>query len=674
MAAKDIEAARAHVLITIRDRMTQGLKVAEQKLQNFGRYVATSAGVVTAGIGAGLAWPLKLAANMEQTQVSFEVMLGSADKAKKMLKDLEQMGADTPFTFDQLKDAGQTLLNFNVSGNVLLPTLRAIGDVSAGNAERFSRLALAYGQTTAKGRLMGQEVNQMVEAGFNPLNEISRTTGRSMRELNDAMEKGEISAAMLQNAFVTASGAGGKFNGMMEKQSKTLIGLLSTLFDNAAMVARAFGDTLVPAIKRSLTVGIALSKFITKWIADNKELVGIIASVAAGIFIATSAIFALGVASMSASFFMGIMASGFAAITSVVGFLFSPLGALVGVLVGLGVAAYAFRGSIAASFGGLIAYFGPVFDTILQLKDLFMGAFNAIVDALADGRIETAGNIAWNALLAMTFTATSGLIDIVVAMLGTVGQAIMSGNWNLAAAIAMLKMQMAIVGVWNEITSLWDAAVMGIGMIWDRIIYAIPESFRKAGFQIAETITWLIGKFGQLIGMKDNFMLGLSEEIGRMNKQQSGDAAREQQKRDQTRMGIFNQREASRGNGLAGMNQQLNELNAKAAAGYAAAGNPTGESIAAEARKKLDYSIAAAEEEKKKLQAKGNQAAGGAQAASNAVDATGKKATAGTFSAFGAALLGTSRGDAANVTAKNTTRMVQIMTKPTGKQQPGLAP
>jgi tape measure domain-containing protein len=366
MAAKDIEAARAHVLITIRDRMTQGLKVAEQKLQNFGRYVATSAGVVTAGVGAGLAWPLKLAANMEQTQVAFEVMLGSGDKAKKLLKDLEQMGADTPFTFDQLKDAGQTLLNFNVSGNVLLPTLRAIGDVSAGNAERFSRLALAYGQTTAKGRLMGQEVNQMVEAGFNPLNEISRTTGRSMRELTDAMEKGEVSAAMLQNAFVTASGAGGKFFGMMDKQSKTLIGLLSTLFDNAAMVARVLGDTLLPAVSKTVAITIALTKGIATWIAQNRELAGAIATVAAGVFLASAAVFGLGIASMAASFFFGIMASGLAAITATIGFLFSPMGVLVGVLIALGVAAFQFR-------AGIVEAFGPVFDSILQLKDIFMG-------------------------------------------------------------------------------------------------------------------------------------------------------------------------------------------------------------------------------------------------------------------------------------------------------------
>lgn len=674
MAAKDIEAGRTHVLVTIRDRMTQGLKAAEQKLQNFGRMVATSAGVITAGGAAGLAWPLKLAANMEQTQVAFEVMLGSGDKAKKMLADIEKMGAETPFTFDQLKDAGQTLLNFNVSGERLLPTMRAIGDVAAGDADRFARLSLAYGQTTAKGRLMGQEVNQMIEAGFNPLAEISRTTGRTMADLSDSMEKGQVSSAMLANAFVTASGTGGKFNGMMAKQSQTLIGLLSTAFDNAAMVARAFGDTLVPAIKKTVTVVIALSKIVTTWVANNKALVGTIAAIVGVVVVVSAAFAGIGIAVMAASFYVGLMASGFSVIAAVIGFVFSPMGALVGVLIGLGVAAYAFRGSIAASFGSLIAWFGPVYDMMLQLGALFSGTITGIIDALSAGNIETAGNIAWAGLLAITFTATSSLIDIVMAMLGTVGQAIMAGNWGLAASIAMLSVQIQIVRVWNEIASLWDAAVMSLAIVFDTVITAIPESFRQAGFKIAETITWLIGKFGELIGMKDNFMTKLSAEIAVMNKQQTGDAQRQQQQRTEQRMTAFNEKEKNRGAGVSAMEQQLAGLNAQAAAGYNAAGSPTGESMAAAARQKLDYALAAAQEEQAKAKAKGAQVAGGSQLASAAVDSTSKKATAGTFSAVAAGLLGTSRSDAANQTARNTAKMVSIMQKPTATPKAGLAP
>ena len=308
MAAKDIEAGRAHVLVTIRDRMTQGLKLAERKLQNFGRYVATSAGVVTAGIGAGLAWPIKLAANMEQTQTSFEVFLGSAEAARKKLAEIEQTAAETPFTFDQLKDAAQTLLQFGVSADALMPTMRNLGDVSGGDAEKFSRLALAFGQVNAKGRLMGQEVNQMVEAGFNPLAEISRTTGRSMAELSMAMENGEISSRMLAQAFQSAAGTGGRFNGLMVKQSQTLIGLFSTLVDNAAMVGRAFGNAIMPALKTFVQVGISVSKFLTDFVKNNGALVAIMGKVALVVGGVSGGFMAIGVAAMAGSFAVGLMA------------------------------------------------------------------------------------------------------------------------------------------------------------------------------------------------------------------------------------------------------------------------------------------------------------------------------------------------------------------------------
>ena len=172
--------------------------------------------------------------------------------------------------------------------------------------------------------------------------------------------------------------------------------------------------------------------------------------------------------------------------------------------------------------------------------------------------------------------------------------------------------------------------------------------------------------------MKDNFMTKLSAEIAVMNKQQTGDAQRQQQQRTEQRMTAFNEKEKNRGAGVSAMEQQLAGLNAQAAAG--SANNPTGESLAADARKKLDYALAAAKEEQAAAKAKGAQVAGGSQMAGVAVDATAKKATAGTFSAVAAGLLGTSRSDAANQTARNTAKMVSIMQKPTATPKAVLAP
>jgi hypothetical protein len=674
MAAKDIEAGRAHVLVTIRDRMTQGFKAAEQKLKNFGAMVATSAGVITAGGAASLAWPLKLSANMEQTKVSFETMLKSADKAKELLGDLNKFAEDTPFQFPEIADAAKKLLAFKSSASNVKSELEMLGNISSGIGDPIGEIAELYGKARVQGRLFATDMNQFMNRGIDITTSLAQQFRVAETDVSKLVEEGKVGFPQLDKALRSLTTGNGQFAGGMEKQSRTLIGLISTLMDNLGAAARVMGDSLLEPMKTIARVGIAITKVIAGWIEKNKALVGTVAAIIAGVVTVGAGFVALGVAAMSASFVLGLVASGFSAIAAVIGFVFSPMGALVGVLIGLGVAAYAFRGSIAASFGSLLAWFGPVYDSLLQLGALFSGTITGIIDALSAGNIETAGNIAWAGLLAITFTATSSLIDMVVSMLGTVGQAIMSGNWGLAASIAMLSVQIQIVRVWNEIASLWDAAVMALSIVFDRVITAIPESFRQAGYKIAETITWLMGKFGELLGMKDNFMTKLSAEIATMNKQETGDAQRQQQKRDEQKMAAFNAKEQNRGAGVSAMEQQLAGLNAQAAAGYGAAGSPTGESMAAEARKKLDYALAAAQEEQAKAKAKGAEVKSGSQMAGVAVDATAKKATAGTFSAVAAGLLGTSRSDAANQTARNTAKMVSIMQKPTATPKAVMAP
>lgn len=110
-----------------------------------------------------------------------------------------------------------------------MPTLKHIGDISMGNAERFNSLALAFAQMSAAGKLMGQDLLQMVNAGFNPLKTMSETTGKSMETLKDEMSKGAISADMVAKAFEDATAKGGKLNGMLEKQSKGIKGSISNL-------------------------------------------------------------------------------------------------------------------------------------------------------------------------------------------------------------------------------------------------------------------------------------------------------------------------------------------------------------------------------------------------------------------------------------------------------------
>jgi tape measure domain-containing protein len=133
-----------------------------------------------------------------------------------------------------------------------MPTIKGLGDIAGGNQEKFDRLALAFGQVAAKGRLMGQEANQLGEHGFNVLKLIAARTGESMLALNKRMEDGKISLREVALALQDVTGEGGRFNNGMEAMSRTLSGRWSTFKDNVEELGRAFGSILVPALTKTV--------------------------------------------------------------------------------------------------------------------------------------------------------------------------------------------------------------------------------------------------------------------------------------------------------------------------------------------------------------------------------------------------------------------------------------
>lgn len=217
-----VEAANAII-----DKMDKAVK---------GLTLAASAVVVGLGkIG------LEYNSQMEGYVTNFSTLLGGTEAAVKKVEELKQMAAKTPFGMEDLAQATQTLLSFGIEADKTTPILRALGDVSLGNKEKFQSLSLAFGQVSSAGKLTGQDLNQMINAGFNPLNEISKRTGESMEQLRDRMSKGAISAKEVEQAFMDATSAGGQFYQGMESASKTTEGLISTLKDNArALVGEVF--------------------------------------------------------------------------------------------------------------------------------------------------------------------------------------------------------------------------------------------------------------------------------------------------------------------------------------------------------------------------------------------------------------------------------------------------
>lgn len=186
----------------------------------------------TVGIGFGLnelkgfaSEVINVRTQMESYETSLEAMLNSKEKADAMLGTFREMAATTPLTLGALAGGAKTMLGFGLASESIVPHLKAIGDISGGNAEKFSSLVLSFSQMSSVGKLMGQDLLQMINAGFNPLEEISRKTGKSIGVLKEEMSKGAISSKMVQDAFISVTQEGGRFNGMLEKQGQGLVGL-----------------------------------------------------------------------------------------------------------------------------------------------------------------------------------------------------------------------------------------------------------------------------------------------------------------------------------------------------------------------------------------------------------------------------------------------------------------
>ena len=167
----------------------------------------------------------------EQAKVAFTVMTGSAQEAEATLKSLKDFANKTPLEFADIRDATQTLLAFGLSSVEATGAIKMLGDVSGGNAQKLQSLATVFGQISANGKLTGGDLLQLVNVGFNPLQEIADKTGKSMAELRKEMEEGQISFEMVEDAFKSATSEGGRFFGMLDKQSTTLTGKISTMND-----------------------------------------------------------------------------------------------------------------------------------------------------------------------------------------------------------------------------------------------------------------------------------------------------------------------------------------------------------------------------------------------------------------------------------------------------------
>ena len=218
-------------------------------------------------------------AQMESYLTNFKVMLGDEQLAAEKLEEIRRMAASTPFSLSDLTEGTQTLLQFGVAADDTTGVLKRLGDISLGNADKLQTLVRAYGKMSSAQKVTLENVNMMIDAGFNPLNQICDATGESMSALYKRISDGKVSFNELEAAVAAATSEGGQFyNGMLEA-SQTFNGRLSTLKDNVAALTgeltsglfSALGDIIVKANELVVSITEDDSKM-----AALKETIGVL--------------------------------------------------------------------------------------------------------------------------------------------------------------------------------------------------------------------------------------------------------------------------------------------------------------------------------------------------------------------------------------------------------------
>ena len=217
---------------------------------------------------------ISVRAEFESMETSLKVLLGgNQERLNSIMAQIKEYALASPLNTKDMVGAVQMMTSFGIEAEKSIDYLKAIGDISMGDTGKFNGLALAFSQMSSAGKLMGQDLMQMVNAGFNPLEEIARKTGKSIGEIKNEMSKGAITSKMVQDAFISATSAGGKFYGMSAEGAKTLNGQISMLqesFDNMFNEIGGKGEGVVMTAVQTAT------KLVENYEQVGKVLTGLV--------------------------------------------------------------------------------------------------------------------------------------------------------------------------------------------------------------------------------------------------------------------------------------------------------------------------------------------------------------------------------------------------------------
>ncbi len=228
------------------------------------------AAAAAAALTAGLTKAVKEAADLEQISTAYEVLIGDVEKAGKVIDDIKKASARTPFQFKDLAKQGQTLMAFGTEAEKVVDTMMVLGDISMGNSVKMGSIVRAYGKIQAKGKATLEELNMLTENGVPILEELSNQYGVTTEEMFKLITAGKVGFADVDQAIRSMTAEGGKFFGMLDKQSKTFSGRISTLRDNIQMLFAEVGSRLLPVLGPALDEFTSAVKTALEELTDGK--------------------------------------------------------------------------------------------------------------------------------------------------------------------------------------------------------------------------------------------------------------------------------------------------------------------------------------------------------------------------------------------------------------------
>lgn len=236
------------------------------------------------GMFASIAGSIGLAVSktgeFEQTQIAFATMLGSEEKAYKLLQEMTEFAKTTPFELAGLEDQVKKLLAYGIEQENVIATTKMLGDISAGvGMDKLGNLTLAFGQVKAATKLTGNELRQFTEAGVPLLDALAKTMGKTKAEIQGMVSDGKIGFPQVQKALSSLTEEGGLFFNLMGKQSKTLNGLISNLQDEFNIFLRDNGALFIDLAKDIIVNLSGMMKGIADFTKNNQELIKILVPV-----------------------------------------------------------------------------------------------------------------------------------------------------------------------------------------------------------------------------------------------------------------------------------------------------------------------------------------------------------------------------------------------------------